>query len=42
MLCTDPNLKGIVPDASENYAGMTYHCSHQQHKDFIVIKASGA
>ena len=36
MLCTDPNRKGIVPDSSEDFAGMTYHCSHQQHKDYLI------
>ena len=42
MLCIDPDLKGIVPNSSTDYAGMTYHCSHQQHKDFLVVNATGA
>ena len=42
MICTDPNLRGIVPAAGGDYAGQTYHCTHEQHKDAAAGGASGA
>ena len=35
MICTDPNLKGIVPADVDTFGGRTYHCTHEQHKDLI-------
>ena len=44
MICTDPNTKGIVPASGGDYAGQTYHCTADQHKDYIDGQggASGA
>ena len=41
MLCTDPNLKGIVPAAGADYAGWEYHCTSDQHKS-VIDANSGA
>ena len=35
MLCTDPTLKGVVPKEGNDYAGWDYHCTTDQHKDYI-------
>ena len=44
MICTDPTLKGIVPGAGGDFAGQTYHCTADAHKDFIDVNggATGA
>merc|ERR1712195_269102 len=36
MLCTDPTLKGLVPDSIDTYGGQTYHCTHEQHKAVVA------
>ena len=40
MICTDPSIKGIVPSTGGDYAGNTYHCSADQHKDIIDAGAA--
>ena len=32
-ICTDPTVKGRVPQAGGDYVGEYYHCSADQHKD---------
>ena len=35
MICTDPNARGTVPATGGDFAGNTYHCTADQHKDYI-------
>jgi len=42
MICTDPSLKGIVPGEGGEFAGQTYHCSTDQHKNYIDANGGAA
>ena len=35
MICTDPDIRGIVPTSVNVYGGGSYHCTHQQHVDYL-------
>ena len=42
MICTDPNLKGVVPSDIPTYGGQSYHCTHQAHIEMFALNADDA
>ena len=41
-VCTDPNTRGIVPTEIPIYGGGSYHCTHDQHKEYAAGSADAS